>query len=39
MEKISEPYNSKYGGNERAQAAPDYAKEILVELLRVKATT
>ena len=39
MEKVSELYNSNYGCNERAEAAPDYAQEILVEILKVKAIT
>ena len=39
MDKISELYNSKYDSVEKSQAAREHAKEILDELLRVKAIT
>ena len=39
MEKFSELYNNKYDSHEKAQAAREHAKEILNELLRVKAIT
>ena len=39
MEKFSELYNNKYDSVEKAQAAREHAKEILNEILRVKAIT
>ena len=39
MEKFSELYNSGYASIEQSRAAREHAKEILVELLRVKAKT
>ena len=39
MEKFTELYKSKYASNEEAQVAREYGKEILNELLRVKAIT
>ena len=39
MEKFSELYNNKYDSVEKAQTAREHAKEILNELLRVKAIT
>ena len=39
MEKFSELYNNKYDSDDKAQAAREHAKEILNELLRVKAIT
>ena len=39
MEKFSELCNNKYDSDEKAQAAREHAKEILNELLRVKALT
>ena len=39
MEKFSELYNSEYVSIEQSQAAREHAKEILDELLRVKAIT
>ena len=39
MEKFTELYNSKYASNEEAQVAREHGKEILNELLRVKAIT
>ena len=39
MEKFSELYNSGYASIEQSQAAQEHAKEILDELLRVKAIT
>ena len=38
-EKFSELYNNKYDSVEKEQAAREHAKEILNELLRVKAIT
>ena len=39
MKKFTELYNSKYASNEEAQVARERGKEILNELLRVKAIT
>ena len=39
MEKFLELYNSKYDSIEQSQAAREHGKEILNELLRVKAIT
>ena len=39
MEKFTEIYNSKYDSIEQSQAAREHGKEILNELLRVKAIT
>ena len=39
MEKFSELYNKEYVSIEQSQAAREHAKEILDELLRVKAIT
>ena len=39
MEKITELYNSEYASNEEAQVARERGKEILNELLGVKAIT
>ena len=39
MEKFSELYNNKYDSMEQSQAAREHGKEILNELLRVKAIT
>ena len=39
METFTELYNSKYASNEEAQVAREHGKEILNELLRVKAIT
>ena len=39
MEKFTELYNSKFASNEEAQVARERGKEILIELLIVKAIT
>ena len=39
MEKFTELYNSKYDSIEQSQGAREHGKEILNELLRVKAIT
>ena len=39
MEKFTELYNNKYENFEQSQSAREHCKEILVELLRVKAIT
>ena len=39
MEKVSELYNSEYISSEQFQAARKHAKEVLNELLRVRAIT
>ena len=39
MGKLSELYNKNYDADEKAQAAREYAMEILYEILRIKAIT
>ena len=39
MEKFTELYNSKYASNEEVQVARERGKEVLNEILRVKAIT